>query len=187
MIDLWLAKKESNWQRPGYLDKLFVPGEQQQIWAAKDRDFLVWLFWSMKESAYKAWQRQKPQAPRFNPLEFHCQRKQAHPEMIQGRVLCGEITYATFSEFSGEQIHTWACAAPAVEIRRGTAGSRPEIRRKFLEEYSRSYGPFPKGLHLGKDRHFIPFLYHGDTRLDQVVSFSHHGRFSGFTYPLNNS
>ena len=31
IIDLALAKKENNWQRKGFLDKLFTPKEQLQF------------------------------------------------------------------------------------------------------------------------------------------------------------
>ncbi|MDT0294261.1 4'-phosphopantetheinyl transferase superfamily protein [Mesonia ostreae] len=63
VVDLHMTKQESNWQRPRFLEKIFTKGEQAKIISDKDPNFLVWLFWSMKESAYKANQRIENLAP----------------------------------------------------------------------------------------------------------------------------
>ena len=57
IVDLVLAKRESNWKRKGYLDKLFTDLEQNYIYNAKNQDTMVWILWSLKESTYKAYQR----------------------------------------------------------------------------------------------------------------------------------
>lgn len=57
VIDLDLAKKESNWKRKDYLNKLFTPFEQNLIQKAANQDEMVWMLWSIKESVYKAYQR----------------------------------------------------------------------------------------------------------------------------------
>lgn len=55
LVDLKLAAKQSNWQRKGFLDKLFTPKEQGCILNSSNPFETVWLLWSMKESAYKAY------------------------------------------------------------------------------------------------------------------------------------
>ncbi|WP_322549969.1 4'-phosphopantetheinyl transferase superfamily protein [Flavobacterium psychraquaticum] len=57
VIDLVLAKKESNWKRKGFLTKLFTSFEQELIAKATNQEELVWMLWSIKESVYKAYQR----------------------------------------------------------------------------------------------------------------------------------
>lgn len=57
VVDLILAKKESNWKRKGFLNKLFTPFEQELIQKTTNQDEMVWMLWSIKESAYKAYQR----------------------------------------------------------------------------------------------------------------------------------
>jgi phosphopantetheinyl transferase (holo-ACP synthase) len=57
VVDLVLAKKESNWKRKGFLNKLFTAFEQELIFNAINQDEMVWMLWSIKESAYKAYQR----------------------------------------------------------------------------------------------------------------------------------
>jgi len=53
IVDLQLARKESNWQRPRFLGKIFTEEEQYFIHTANDKDVAVWLLWSGKESVYK--------------------------------------------------------------------------------------------------------------------------------------
>jgi phosphopantetheinyl transferase (holo-ACP synthase) len=53
VIDLALAQKESNWQRKGYLDKLFTKKEQNLIYTAQNPTLMVWILWSRKEAVYK--------------------------------------------------------------------------------------------------------------------------------------
>jgi phosphopantetheine--protein transferase-like protein len=57
VIDLVLAKKESNWKRKGFLTKLFTSFEQELIAKATNQEEMVWMLWSIKESVYKAYQR----------------------------------------------------------------------------------------------------------------------------------
>ena len=57
VIDLVLAKKESNWKRKGFLTKLFTSFEQELIVKATNQEEMVWMLWSIKESVYKAYQR----------------------------------------------------------------------------------------------------------------------------------
>lgn len=57
VIDLELAKKESNRKRKGFLTKLFTSFEQELIAKATNQEEMVWMLWSIKESVYKAYQR----------------------------------------------------------------------------------------------------------------------------------
>jgi phosphopantetheine--protein transferase-like protein len=59
VVDLALARKESNWKRKGFLNKLFTSVEQELIQKAPNKANMVWMLWSIKESAYKAYQRIK--------------------------------------------------------------------------------------------------------------------------------
>lgn len=59
VVDLILARKESNWKRKGYLNKLFTTSEQELISNSTNPEEMVWMLWSIKESVYKAYQRIK--------------------------------------------------------------------------------------------------------------------------------
>ena len=58
IIDLSLAAIQSNWQRAGFLEKQFTKKEREYILNAADSFLQVWLFWSMKEAAYKCYTQQ---------------------------------------------------------------------------------------------------------------------------------
>lgn len=71
IVDLALAKKESNWKRKGFLDKIFTMQEQMFINASENQENKVWDLWSRKEAAYKIYNRQT-EIRTFNPIQFEC-------------------------------------------------------------------------------------------------------------------
>lgn len=75
IVDIAQAKKDSNWQRPRFLDKLFTENEKNFIFQSEDKCIAVWTLWSMKEAAYKLYIQQK--LSRFYaPKQFECEIKE---------------------------------------------------------------------------------------------------------------
>jgi len=58
VVDIVQSRKESNWQRRGFLDKIFTKEEQRIISSHHYPETMVWMLWSMKEAAYKIFNRQ---------------------------------------------------------------------------------------------------------------------------------
>lgn len=71
VVDLALAKVESDWRRKGFLEKLFSDNEIQLIVTSENPELSVWNLWSRKEAAYKIFNR-KTGNRRFNPKYFEC-------------------------------------------------------------------------------------------------------------------
>jgi phosphopantetheinyl transferase (holo-ACP synthase) len=71
VVDLQLANKQSNWQRKGFLNKIFTIKEQLFIQNSENQEIAVWNLWSRKEAAYKIWNRET-KIRRFNPIQFEC-------------------------------------------------------------------------------------------------------------------
>ena len=71
IVDLKLASIESNWQRKGFLDKVFTKVEKNLILNSNESFKMVWLLWSMKESAYKV-NVQQFEKRFFSPKKFEC-------------------------------------------------------------------------------------------------------------------
>jgi phosphopantetheinyl transferase (holo-ACP synthase) len=69
VVDLALAKAESNWQRKGYLNKIFTTKEQNLIYSAQNPTVMVWILWSRKEAVYKII-RQQNGSRGFYPLRI---------------------------------------------------------------------------------------------------------------------
>ena len=103
IIDLQLAEVQSNWRRKGFLGKLFTEKEQKLILNSEDAFQTVWLFWSMKESAYKAYV-QKFQHRFFDPKKFEC----AMTSSTTGIVDAGDACYMTSSQINSRRIFTEA-------------------------------------------------------------------------------
>jgi len=107
IVDLEQAAKDSNWMRKGYLDKLFTEGEQFLIKTAEDANLMVWLLWSMKESAYKINSRQT-KLRSFAPVKLVCNDLILHNQTAKGLVEYDDELYYTSSEFNQDYIHTIA-------------------------------------------------------------------------------
>ena len=108
VVDLNLARHQSNWRRKGYLDKIYTSEEQLLIAAAVNTDQMVWLLWSMKESAYKIHNR-KTGIRNFAPTALACNLISLGGE--KGTVTVDHQTYFTKSEFSLTYVHTIASAS----------------------------------------------------------------------------
>ena len=100
IVDLAKAKKESNWQRKCFLDKLFTENEQELILTSNNPEQMVWNLWSRKEAAYKIYNRQSGKRF-FNPKRFVCEAN---------KVIFGTNHYYTQTQITTDFIYTIACA-----------------------------------------------------------------------------
>src|SRR6478752_7710302 len=57
LVDVILDRKESNWKRKGFLDKIFSQQAQCLILNNTNSELTVWNLWSRKEAAYKIYNR----------------------------------------------------------------------------------------------------------------------------------
>lgn len=58
IVDIVATRTQSNWRRRGFLQKLFTQNEQNIIHSHHDPEVAVWVLWSMKEAAYKIYNRE---------------------------------------------------------------------------------------------------------------------------------
>jgi phosphopantetheinyl transferase (holo-ACP synthase) len=151
IVDLALARKESNWNRRGYLDKIFTASEQLLISTADDPNIMVWNLWSRKEAAYKIYNRLTGIRGYF-PLKLEC----VYENYETGSVMCNGFNFYTKTKIVEDKIHTIA------------------VTDKMDFELVRELGPEIKII---KEKG-IPFLFDATTNIKQAVSLSHHGRYS---------
>jgi len=100
VVDLTLAKTESNWQRKGFLDKVFTKGEQNIIFGSENQDITVWRLWSRKEAVYKIL-RQKGESRGFYPLSINCTNE-------SGLVFYKDSVFYSTTQIRNNCIHTIA-------------------------------------------------------------------------------
>jgi phosphopantetheinyl transferase (holo-ACP synthase) len=151
IVDLALAQTESNWKRPGYLDKIFTPKEQVLISNAENPDIMVWNLWSRKEAAYKIYNRVTGIRGYF-PLKLECIYKNTR----KGSVHCNGYTFYTKTEIVQDKIHTVA------------------VTNKMDFKIVLELGPEIKII----KKKGIPFMIEDITDVIKPVSLSHHGRYS---------
>ncbi len=101
IVDLALAKKESNWQRKGFLNKIFTLQEQLQIHSSENQNSMIWSLWSRKEAAYKIYNRQSG-IRKYNPIQFDCFASE------DGKIVFGNQVYYSRTEISPEFIYSEA-------------------------------------------------------------------------------
>ena len=107
IVDIVQARKESNWQRKGFLQKIFTANEQLLIAQSTTPEITVWLLWSMKEAAYKIYNRQTT-IRAFIPTKLECCLLSDNVTTKTGRVLCFGTMYYTKSTVMNDVIHTIA-------------------------------------------------------------------------------
>ncbi|RZM23486.1 MAG: 4-phosphopantetheinyl transferase family protein [Pedobacter sp.] len=104
LVDLKTAQSESNWERRGFLNKLFCPTEQDAILAAKDSFLAVWVYWTMKEAAYKIHSRLTG-VRKFAPSSIVCT---VVDDNRYGTVFHEGLQYFTETTINKDYVHTSA-------------------------------------------------------------------------------
>jgi len=107
LVDLLEAAQQSNWKRRGFLEKVCSLAEQRQISEAENPEELVWLFWSMKEAAYKIHSRITG-IRSFAPALLDCKVDLVNSLQAQGTVCVDQQTYYSLSTIETNYIHTLA-------------------------------------------------------------------------------
>ena len=154
IIDLALAKKESNWQRKGFLNKIFTPREQSMILNAQNPEITVWNLWSRKEAAYKIYNRQT-KIRAFIPLQLDCFDNEVQDGIIYGKVICYDKIYYTKTTITSQYIETNAVLHPSEFDKIKSMNSSENVIKT----------------------NGVPNYYDSKNRVMMPVSKSHHGHF----------
>ena len=154
IVDLALARKESNWKRKGFLDKIFTEKEQLLMSNADNTEVMIWNLWSRKEAAYKIYNRQT-QIRGYFPLKLVCFNLEISNGFYFGKVVIKDCIYFTKTKITSQFINTIA-----------VVNSQDFDAIKKLnnsENIKKSNG--------------IPSYFENYESAIKPVSISHHGRF----------
>jgi len=186
MVDLAAAAAESNWKRKGFLEKLFTQQEQQYIHATASPETMVWRLWSMKESAYKLYNRQY-HIRSFTPTQFACRLM----DETKGEVTIGGNIYQTTSDCTQAYVYTVACLAGKEDrllasecfrlAEQDQQGQRSFIYTKMISCYAGHTAVQKESISIIKNECGIPFLHCAITNDLIPVSITHHGSYAAFT------
>lgn len=183
IIDLKAAKKESNWQRRGFLQKLFTEAEQYYIFHSETPFLSVWLFWSMKEAAYKCYVRSY-QKRFFAPKKFLCSMVSA----TRGRVYIENNIYHTTTTITDDYIHTIASIKNNINSDHElffTDNYSLHYQKKYIHQhlircFSKITQTESQQLNLFKTKAGVPTLLCKEKKTEYSFSISHHGNYGGF-------
>ncbi len=190
IVDLAQARRESNWQRKGFLNKVFTSHEQQLIHTASDPDVMVWTLWSMKESAYKVMVRETGRRF-FAPHQLACHLSATRSDALEGSVFY-QRTYYTTSSVTARHIATAAFSADGVQsftqvivpFERTDYQHQHRVIRDTIKQYfATRFSIDESRIQIQKSEFGVPALVIIDSAgrtMSQPISISHHGRYGAF-------
>ncbi|MVM29707.1 4'-phosphopantetheinyl transferase superfamily protein [Spirosoma sp. HMF4905] len=197
IVDRAQAHRESNWQRRGFLEKLFTIHEQKLILTADDPERIVWLLWSIKESAYKASFRETGKRI-FAPRKLACQIISISDETAEGVVFYEKI-YQTKSLITPQYIASTATSANTssslhqtiIPFEKATYQDQHLLIREKIKQYCTDSLSIPKeNSYIQKDSNSVPILTLVKSSTEQLhipISISHHGYYGAFAIGPNRS
>jgi phosphopantetheinyl transferase (holo-ACP synthase) len=168
IVDLALARKESNWQRKGFLQKIFTAQEQLLICNANNAESMVWELWSRKEAAYKIYNRQS-NVRAFNPLKFSCLPAKADNGFLYGTVQYNSIVYYTKTVLTTQYI---------LSVSTLSKEDLQNVYNLFID----NYGSYLNENYIYKNSFGIPFIKDKHSNRLKPISITHHGMFTIITH-----
>ncbi len=155
IVDLVLSKKESNWKRKGFIEKIFSTKEQEWILNSPNPELMVWNLWSRKEASYKIYNRQTGIKGYF-PWLFECQ---CH-DNYSGIVTIDDFVFYTKTEITDTYVYSIAVLETAIFHKIKSL----ETRESILKENG------------------VPYIINSITNTSMPVSITHHGQFERIIY-----
>lgn len=166
IVDLNIAKTQSNWKRRGYLDKIFTENEQSLIFESENPETKVWNLWSRKEAAYKIFNR-STKIRVFNPKKFDCIDVSIQENKTIGKVILEDKIYFTKTIVNADYINSAAIT---------------DENQKYSNEIFNIelYNSFLKKKKIVKDQFGIPYIFDEKTLETKIISIAHHGSFCSY-------
>lgn len=185
IVDLKYAAIESNWKRPRFLNKVFSEEEQLLISNSDNGHQMVWLLWSMKESAYKIYVQQFG-VRFFNPKKLRCELI----SLKQGFVSIENKVYFTNTTLTKDFIYTVAKSQETgknlndifkIQNENVSYKSQSDItKKKLLNIFSELKNSATSDMEIRKNLAGIPRLYCNTNEENISFSITHHGRYGGY-------
>lgn len=161
IVDLDLARQSSDIFRPRYFEKILNASELNFVENSKNQFLYFWRIWTLKEAAYKAFQRLLLFDDFFNPSLFST--KMINDEMASVSFQNQSLDFET--ETNSDFIYSWTSS-----VQHNVLGySKFKVLAKLNQDLS------SKSFDVNKDINGLPFakIFQQKT----PISISHHGRF----------
>lgn len=178
VVDIAKAKRDSNWERPRYLEKIFTKKEQRYISKSENKTEMVWRLWSMKEAAYKLYTQLYP-SRFYAPNQFCCDIDDA----------LGKVCYKNFScvvetniqpEYIVSEARLTSEEFNSTVIKIDESSNGKILHYKLIEEVASAHSLSKYDIEINKDSYNIPTIHYKN---DQIfISLSHHGNFGAYAF-----
>lgn len=184
IIDIDETSRSSDWERPGFMEKIFTPKEQSIISASDDPFTTVWQMWSMKESAYKIFI-QAGGERFFNPTKIECSFVDSRNDQVK----IDNITLKTRTLFNADYIFSTATIEQAdIESRifelpeNDNQKQSDFMRKQLIKDFAKINNLNCGDLEIRKIESGIPLIYCKNEILDVSISITHHGKFGAYSF-----
>ena len=169
--------------RPGFINKVLTETEKVYFQLSTDKKTMLWLFWSIKEAAYKCCSRKDPTFL-FSPKKFNTRSIKRSENGFYGEVVFDSSIYSYRSSTNGQYLHTivfesnldWEKVFIGIKYTHSASATESDSIRKFAA--STLSGHFNAPLKFGKTSTGFPFFY--DKNKTIPISFSHHDGWLAF-------
>ncbi len=187
IVDLGFAKEESNWKQSRFLDKIFTQKEQKYIRDSQKPESMVWLLWSMKESAYKLYVQINGKRF-FAPKSLVCTLLDLNEKESFGEVVCDDFQCVTQSEIAEQFIYTISkidvdseYLSQIFTIENSKYNSQHKVvYEKAIAQFAAFSEDTIQNISIQKDDEGIPFFYSKKQKQKAAVSMTHHGNYGAF-------
>ena len=174
IVDLKLAKKQSNWQRKGFLEKQFSASEIKAIRNSEKPFELVWLFWSMKEAAYKSYLKSNNKRF-FAPQKFNCCITSKNEALVNFLDVEFRINYIITTDY----IHSWVAQKASKNLIQKSFFIADERQQSTITNQS-LLANFTDDISINKNEIGIPYLTKSSKKLPISISTAHHGNYGAY-------
>ena len=189
IVDLNLAAVQSNWQRRGFLEKVFTTQEQNAIQNSNNPFELVWRMWSMKESAYKLYVQIKKERF-FNPKSLEC----SILSNTRGKVQIRDHIFKTNTEYDKQCVFTNTFIGKSTKyfsnrFNLNNSNQSEQTHSVLLEFVAQKDQLKPEYLTIQKTALNTPQLHYKNEPLPYGISLTHHGIWGAFSIisnPIHN-
>ncbi|WP_299838264.1 4'-phosphopantetheinyl transferase superfamily protein [uncultured Tenacibaculum sp.] len=192
IVDINFTRKQSNWQRDGFLDKIFTSEEQEHILESKCSFTSVWQLWSMKESVYKIYVR-KYKERFFAPKKLVC----TLTDSSNGSVIINDEKYFSKTITNKKYIYSTAISGvsnlssvdtfcfPLKEG--GFSTQRATVYSQLKNRIAEKYNLNSKIIQIEKTALGIPEVKVNNQTLGVNISLTHHGNYGAVSILNLNS
>jgi phosphopantetheinyl transferase (holo-ACP synthase) len=181
-VDLRYAKKNNNWKRKGYLNKIYTRAELELINKSADANKMVWLLWSMKEASYKANHR-ITHVKEYTPNKIECEINFIKDDLYYGKTIYNGREYNLKVTVFAEYIHSVALYQQNIFS---------DVKEITVRNYTTTYVDYLKKSSfiskdevIKKDEFGIPNLINDAKNETKPISISHHGIFLNVIFLKN--